>query len=255
MESPPLVIEVTPNHEGTGAILHVNSLSDGSSKRWMEGEEASAQAKQGWLWKLGCLLKIHGNIECQCPHCSMENPTAKPLHADAFSNPWCYMLSDFPEGYKLFAVARPPQGDNQRKDYYLFGMFYPPLLYSLTDIFCPGGEHKYRSPQEFYPHLHWLYNNARGVKDPCICQYCDNSRSQEEINKIFYLPPHKESAKGPRGLKKNKQKGKPHGPKGVTIRRAYVVNRNSITSGPVISTESGRQEQKLIGYKTSHPFR
>jgi len=220
MESTPLPIEVTPSHDGTGAILHVNFPSDGTSERWMEGEEASTQAKQAWLWKLGCLLKIHGNIEY------------------TFNNPWKYMLSDFPEGYKLFAVARPPQGDNpQRKDNYL-----------------SGGAHKYRSPLEFYPHLHWLCNIAQGVKDQCICQYCDHSRSQEEINKIFYLPPQKESTKGPRGTGKIKQPRRSQGLKGVTVQRGYVINRNSITSGPVMSLESGRQEQKLIGHKTNRPF-
>lgn len=90
----------------------------------MEGEEANTQAKQVWLWKLGCLLKIHGNIECQSLHCSMENNITIPLHIDKFNNPWHYKLSDFPKDYKLFAVARPPKGDIQRKDYYLCGMFY-----------------------------------------------------------------------------------------------------------------------------------
>lgn len=117
-----------------------------------------------------------------------------------------------------------------------------------------GGKHKYRSPQEFYPHLHWLFNNAQGVKDPCICQYCDPGRSQEEINKIFYLPPHKESTKGPRESKNSKQGRKLHGPRGVTMQRGYVVNRNSITSGPVTSLGGGQQEQRMIGYKTNHLF-
>lgn len=131
IESPPLKIEVTPSLDKTGAIFHINCQSDGSSQRWTGGEEASTQAKQSWLWKLGCLLKIHGNIQCQNPQCSMGNTTALPLHSDQFNNPWDYKLSDFPAGYKLFAVARPSTNDNpQRKDYYLHGICFFLLLVS-----------------------------------------------------------------------------------------------------------------------------
>jgi len=124
----------------------------------------------------------------------------------------------------------------------------------LTDNFFLGGGHKYRSPQEFYPHMHWLLDNTQGVRNPCICQYCDPSRSQKQINKTFPLPPHKESAKGPRGPKKHKQTRKLQGPKGVTVKRGLIINRNSITSGPVTTLGDGWQKHKFIGYKTSHPF-
>lgn len=66
MESQPLTVDVTLSQNGKGAIFHVNCPSDGNHEGWMEGEEASTQAKQIWLWKLGCMLKIHGNIKCQC---------------------------------------------------------------------------------------------------------------------------------------------------------------------------------------------
>lgn len=130
IELPPLTIEVSPSHNRAGAIFHVNCPSDGSSQRWVEREEASTQAKQGWLWKLGCLLKVHGNIECQNLQHLMGNTTHLPFHSDKFNNPWDYTLSDFPTGYKLFAVARSSTNDNpQRKDYYLCGMCYLFLLW------------------------------------------------------------------------------------------------------------------------------
>jgi hypothetical protein len=132
-ESQSLTIEVSPSLDETGATLQINCPSDGSSQMWMEGEEASRQAKQGWLCKLGCLLKIHGNIKCQCSQCSTKNTATLPPHTDTFNNPWHYRLSDFPNGYKLFAVARPATDDNhQRKDYYLCGMFYC-FLHVLPD--------------------------------------------------------------------------------------------------------------------------
>jgi len=155
-----------------------------------------------------------------------------------FNNPWKYALSNFPGGYKLFAVERRVrEGSLPRKDYYL----------------C-GGHHKYRSPQEFYPHVHWLLDNARGARTQCICQYCDPSRSQEEINKIFPLPPSKESVKQSRGMKSQKQTRKVKGPKGVTSKRGLQVNRNSITTGPLVTLGHDWRGYKVIGHERSHPF-
>ena len=132
----------------------------------------------------------------------------------------------------------------------------PPVYNIAHDLFL-GGEHEYRSPQEFYPHLHWLLENAQGVSNKCICKYCDPSRTQKEINKIFPLPPCKENPKGPRGPKNPMKTRKHRGPKGVTTQRGMVANRNSITTGPVATLGYYGEEQKIIniGYKTSHPFR
>lgn len=198
----------------------MNCDSDARPTRWMRNhEEADNQAKNIWLGKLGCLLKLHGNIEYM------------------FNDPWAYRISDFPRNYKLFSVGR--GGKSSRKDHYL----------------C-GGEHKFRSPQEFYPHLHWLLDNARGVKKPCLCQYC-SGETQDHVNKIFPLPPHRESPPGPKGPKNNNKKApiKLRQPKGVTTKRGLIYNRNSITTGPVTSLRGNWQEDKFLGYKTSHPFR
>jgi len=124
----------------------------------------------------------------------------------------------------------------------------------LTDNLFLGGGPTYRSPHEFYPHMHWLLDNARGVIKPCICRYCDPSRSQKQVNEIFPLPPHKESTKGPKGPRRHEQTKKLRGPKGVTIKRGYIINRNSITSGPVTTLGGRWRKHKSIGYKTSHPF-
>ena len=133
--------------------------------------------------------------------------------------------------------------------WYVFSSTYATLLTTLL------GGHKYRSPQEFYPHLHWLLNNARGGEEPCICQYCDPSRTQKEINKIFYLPPSKESTKHPQSPNKHQQTRKLRGPKGVTSKRGLIINRNSIMTGPLTTLGRGLENHKIIGYKKSHPFR
>ena len=53
------------------------------------------------------------------------------------------------------------------------------------------------------------------------------------------------------------KKRKHQGPKGVTIQRGMVTNRNSITTGPVeILRHYGKGQRVVnIGHKTSHPFR
>ena len=129
MEILPLHINVMHNQDGNGAILHIDCQSDGKVERWMEDEEASTQAKNLWLGKLGCLLKLHGNIECQWLHSSMKTNTNTSLPPDTFNDPWAYRISDFPEHYKLFAVERQVQGGNHpRKDHYLCGKFFFPQM-------------------------------------------------------------------------------------------------------------------------------
>jgi len=264
MIPPSLHFEATLNQEETGAILHINCQSDGKRAKWSKDkEEGSEQAKRVWLGKLGCLLKVHGNITCQCQfHSPVRTNTNLVLPPDIFNDPWSYRIADFPANYKLFVKERQTEGDNHpQKDHYLCGRPPPsppsPPVHNITHHLFSGGERDYRSPQEFYPHLHWLLENAQGVSNPCICKYCDTSRTQEQINKIFPLPPSKENPKGPRGPKKQMKGRKHQGPKGVTIQRGMVANRNSITTGPVTTLGCYGEGQKVIniGHKTSHPFR
>ena len=104
--------------------------------RWMEGkEEGSEGAKQVWLSKLGCLLKLHGNIKCQWP-CSPMGPNTKLLlPPDMFKDPWAYRIADFPEGYKLFEVERQAKGnDPPTKDHYLCGIFISFFLSPMHNL-------------------------------------------------------------------------------------------------------------------------
>lgn len=150
-------------------------------------------------------------------------------------------------------ASGPGKGFWQKRLLFVWYVLSSTYVTSLTTL--SGGSSKYRSPQEFYPHLHWLLNNAQGGGKPCICQYCDPSRSQEQINEIFYLPPGKESTKHPRSPNKHKNTRKLKGPKGVTSKRGLIINRNSITTGPLTTLGCGLENHKIIGYKRSHPFR
>ena len=96
----------------------------------MKDEEESREQKQVWLVKLGCLLKLHGNIkEGEWFDLLLEPNVGLILPPDMFGDPWAYRISDFPMNYKLFTVKRQPKGDSPpMRDGYLCGMsafFFP----------------------------------------------------------------------------------------------------------------------------------
>ena len=136
MESQPFQINITLNQEGNGALLHANPKSDARASRWPMGyEEAESQAKQVWLGKLGCLLKLHGNIKCQWSSSPRGTNTNIQHCSDTFNDPWAYKISDFPENYKLFSAGR--RGSPLRMDHYLHGMFFL-LLNMLSNQQLPS---------------------------------------------------------------------------------------------------------------------
>jgi len=132
--------------------------------------------------------------------------------------------------------------------WYVLFFFLP---HDITEYFLLGGPHKYRSPEEFFPHMLWLLNHDQGTYVECICQYCDGKKTQKQINEIFPLPPRKEYPTGPRGPKQKKTGGT-QDPKGITYRRVLVQNRNSITTRPATALEY--HGQRIIGHGTIHPF-
>lgn len=84
-----------------------------------------------------------------------------------------YILKALPEGYVLWQQMKYSENPNagssakkshatagaERNDAYLFGH--------------PGGRHKkYRSPQEFFPHLLWLATDTEGDPANCSCKLC-----------------------------------------------------------------------------------
>ncbi len=75
-----------------------------------------------------------------------------------------YILNSFPEGYVLWDHSRPEgeagQKTSTRADAYLYGH--------------PAGRTKrFRSPQEFLPHLRWL---AMGGDEGCECKVCTSAQ-------------------------------------------------------------------------------
>ncbi len=86
-------------------------------------------------------------------------------------------MKDLPEGYILWRhVKRDPEGSqksshaaagHQRSDVYLYGH--------------PGGKTKrFRSPDEFLPHLYWLVSDKAGNPENCKCKRCGNQKDATE---------------------------------------------------------------------------
>ncbi|KAF2703559.1 hypothetical protein K504DRAFT_391996 [Pleomassaria siparia CBS 279.74] len=90
------------------------------------------------------------------------------------------VLYELPKGYRLFehikskvdgsakAVKTHSGGGHDRQDAYLYG--YP-----------KGPKKRFRSPQQFFPHLLWLCTDETGDYDNCTCTIC--SPMQLEIEK------------------------------------------------------------------------
>ncbi|KAJ3068388.1 hypothetical protein HDU98_008416 [Podochytrium sp. JEL0797] len=70
----------------------------------------------------------------------------------------------WPEGYRLASIRTTPSS-GERWDSYLFGH--------------PSGK-KYRSPNEFLPHLKWLV--AGDINRACLCKFCDGVLVTDESN-------------------------------------------------------------------------
>ena len=90
-----------------------------------------------------------------------------------------YILAAFPENYRLFEHRRFADPDNpdaksDRRDVYLYG--HP-----------QGRKKRFRSPQDFLPHLLWLSTDPSGDPENCSCKLCttdDALKAGEEMNAL-----------------------------------------------------------------------
>jgi hypothetical protein len=137
-----------------------------------------------WLFKLGrmCAWNVLGK--------SRQNYTKKAnlscLLIIAFiEGHWS--LRAFPKGYTVWCHTKGTVDDigNARPDWYIYGKHNSHvIIYIMINLMHhTGGRSVFRSPEEFAPHLIWLMT---GRKTPCICQYCDRSRSQKTITALLY---------------------------------------------------------------------
>jgi len=116
-----------------------------------EYQIADKATRDGWFWKLGYLVaKYH----------------AQYLHWNFTGDPFDCILQEFPEHYEMFMSVTP-----KRKDLYLYG--------SQNVL-------KFRSAQEFHPHLVWLMAGMPNSPG-CECHYCAGT-SMKELKQKYPLP-------------------------------------------------------------------
>ncbi|OBZ68030.1 hypothetical protein A0H81_11710 [Grifola frondosa] len=135
-------------------------------------EEADEKSERFWRMRLGEFLALHVVRE------DMLKEGMTPRRYDRT------LLSEFPEGYKLW-VHKKGDPHDPRKDFYLHGSRYV---------------RQFRSPMEFCLHLKWLANGKPmkpGDKPDCQCCYCDGSQRQGAISAKFgyYHPGHHDQNK------------------------------------------------------------
>ncbi|KAI8830512.1 hypothetical protein BJ741DRAFT_619694 [Chytriomyces cf. hyalinus JEL632] len=118
-----------------------------------------------------CPQEEPGNVViCRLPN----EGVVTNLEAASLAAAWCAKLGldrGWPKNYTLVSMCtRPLSG--LRWDAYLFGH--------------PSGR-KYRSPNEFLPHLEWLCSSDPMV--PCICKICNGERIKDLSHIEFLNPP------------------------------------------------------------------
>lgn len=101
-----------------------------------------------------------------------------------------FILSDFPEGYRLYIHCK-GEKDDPRKDHYLYGEYHRVRFNS--SCFCrfsllSGSDRVFRSPNEFALHALWLADGARHDDDglrECMCKYCGEVKDQSLLNRAW----------------------------------------------------------------------
>ncbi|KAG0148563.1 hypothetical protein CROQUDRAFT_41188 [Cronartium quercuum f. sp. fusiforme G11] len=112
----------------------------GASAQWGL-TDARSKTRSKWLSTLGrALAEILG---------LMKSPNKED-----------WKLTDFPENYQLFTYTK-----GNRQDQYLIG--------SQTVL-------KFRTANEFLPHLHWL--TSSNPTTSCQCKYCSGIKTHSEVN-------------------------------------------------------------------------
>jgi ribosomal protein L44E len=100
-----------------------------------------------------------------------------------------------PDAYKFFIHHTPNSAgkDGDRMDPYLFGpsFFRGPCSFSSLPLllFSRTGSRatlKFRSINEFVPHLHWLLVHGPDDNIKCACKYC-SKKTQTEVNQVVGL--------------------------------------------------------------------
>ncbi|KAG8894707.1 hypothetical protein FRB99_001042 [Tulasnella sp. 403] len=109
---------------------------------YMRKVHVNEQASTNWRKKIGTLLQ-------------------KDLGLDPKKQ---WYLAGWPAGYELFVHLKGDKA-SPRMDLYLF-----------------GGQARFRSANEFYPHARWLLQDPTLNRANCTCKYCGDTKYQRVVN-------------------------------------------------------------------------
>ncbi|KAI9625074.1 hypothetical protein H4Q26_016461 [Puccinia striiformis f. sp. tritici PST-130] len=183
-------------------------ITDANSTRWphvgpvLDTKGASCQwalssdkAKSRWLYSLGKgLAEILG------------------LAKNGQKEHW--RMTDFPADYRLYTYIK-----GAREDQYLFGSTHVK---------------KFRTANEFLPHLQWLILNKTV---DCLCKYCSGAKNQFEVNAALGLP-HSASKTKPEGSQSADRSKRPKRLRSPPSNNQ--VNSNYKYQGPYLNEELNR---------------
>ncbi|KAL9054238.1 MAG: hypothetical protein Q9162_004271 [Coniocarpon cinnabarinum] len=138
-----------------------------------------------WRRKLGGMLMKEIGAKEPKGRLSILNH-ATPRHMTDEAQDRSYILADLPENYRLYEHVKfkangessqssktsknHAAGANDRQDAYLYG--YP-----------TGRKKRYRSPNEFFPHLLWLVTDEAGDPNNCSCKFCTPEEMEQDKEK------------------------------------------------------------------------
>ncbi|GAA5898933.1 hypothetical protein JCM8208_005431 [Rhodotorula glutinis] len=147
-----------------------DDVTDGSSARWPADSERDPKhtvgGRENWY---ECPGPDEGRHLTFREKLGEEMAKKLGLSDDDPSAPW--VIEALPKGH-LFTVHHSVTSSNHaRQDTYIFGS---------------AATHKFRTVNEFVPHLYWLLSHGPGDGLRCECKYC-TKKSQSDVNRIVGL--------------------------------------------------------------------
>ncbi|GAA6011911.1 hypothetical protein JCM10207_003427 [Rhodosporidiobolus poonsookiae] len=175
------------NSKSSPHVISIHAgVSDGSRARWPTAEERTKDRKDPSTGRLSW-YETQGRDEGR--HRAWRETLGVMMATQlgqmkdtAGGKKQFWILEDLPEEY-LHTVHHCTTSSNQaRTDVYVFGS--PATL-------------KFRTPNEFAPHLYWLLTHGKNDGLRCQCKYCGGVKLQADVNRIVGLPDGRGSSSTP----------------------------------------------------------
>ncbi|GAA5887360.1 hypothetical protein JCM5296_007112 [Sporobolomyces johnsonii] len=194
---PPLphytVIRSSSNSKSKPHILKVNDdVTDGDESRWPPvAERQPTNKKDGKAFWYECMPKDQGRHKSFLEKVGEEMAKRLGLMKETAGGKQEHWILDSLPKHHLHTVHHCTTSSNQaRTDVYVFG--------SSATL-------RFRTPNEFAPHLYWLLVHGPDDNIRCDCKYC-TGKTQGDVNRQLGLSDGRSSSSAPEIRKKDKEK-------------------------------------------------